>query len=358
MEEEAAMIRILSVVAALACATAVAATTAGAQELPRTNVKIVGENSTIINSSKLEMPFWQETIPAASNGMVTGDLTPTDQMGIDNAATLRLLKLGAMDFGTTDLSRLAADDPRFEGCDLAGIALTVDKVREACNAYRPVLDRLMRENWNAKLLFLGIAQPQVFWCKPTVQTLADLEGKKIRVFNKTMIDFVEAAGGTGISMAFPEVIPALQRGVIDCAVTGTLSGNTSGWPEVTTNIYPMSLGWAVRFTAVNLNSWERFDPKVRQFFEEQFAAHEDRGWELMAQAVEDAENCNTGRDPCTLGKKANLVVQPIRPEDLAEYEKLMETVVLRNFAQRCGDACTKEWNDTVGKALELTAAPG
>jgi TRAP-type transport system periplasmic protein len=350
------MIRTLSVVLAIAGATAVAAIAAGAADLPRTNVKIVGEDSTIINSTKLEMPFWHDTIPKASNGMVTGDLTPTDQLGIDNATVLRLLKLGAMDFGTTDLSRLAADDPRFEGCDLAGIALTVQQVRDACNAYRPVLDRLMQENWNAKLLFLSIAQQQVFWCKPPVTTLADLKGKKVRVFNKTMIDFVEAAGATGISMAFPEVIPALQRGVIDCAVTGTLSGNTSGWPEVTTNIYPMSLGWAVRFTAVNLDSWKRFDPKVRTFFEQQFAALEDQGWKLMQQAVVDAENCNAGKDPCTLGKKAHLVVQQIKPADLAEYERLTETVVLHNFANRCGDACTKEWNATVGKVLKMTAA--
>jgi hypothetical protein len=30
-------------------------------------------------------------------------------------------------------------------------------------------------------------------------------------------------------MPFAEVVPALQRGVVDCAVTGTLSGNTAGW---------------------------------------------------------------------------------------------------------------------------------
>ena len=113
-----------------------------------------------------------------------------------------MLKLGGMDFGTTDLSRLAADDPRFEGCDLAGLALTVDKVRAACNAYRPVFERLLEQNWNAKLLYIGIAQQQVFWCRSPIASLADFRGKKVRVFSKTMIDFLNGVGATGTAWPF------------------------------------------------------------------------------------------------------------------------------------------------------------
>lgn len=331
------------------------ASSAQAQSLPRTQIKGVGENSSIIHSSKLELPLWRETIPQASGGMVTGDVLPADQLGLDNAAVLRLLKQGGMDFGTTDISRLAADDPRFEGCDLAGIALDIKSVRTACNAYRPVIDRLMQQNWNSRLLYIGIAQQQVFWCKPTINTLADLKGKKVRVFNKTMIDLLGGVGATGVSMPFPEVVPGLQLGVIDCGVTGTLSGNTGGWPEVTTNIYPLSLGWAVRFTAVNLDSWKKFDPKVQAFFVEQFAKYEEKVWAMMIDAAAEAANCNTGKDPCTLGKKAKLTIQPIQPADMGRYRQIIETAVLPNFAKRCGAACTKEWNDTVGKALGLVA---
>jgi TRAP-type transport system periplasmic protein len=338
------------VVGAIAFASA-----AQAQSLPRTHVKGVGETSAIINATKLEMPLWRETIPQASGGMVTGDVLPFDQLGLDNAAVLRLLKQGGMDFGTTDISRLAADDPRFEGCDLAGVALDIKSVRAACNAYRPILDRLMQQNWNARLLYVGIAQQQVFWCKPSINALADLKGKKVRVFNKTMIDLLGGVGATGISMPFPEVVPALQLGVIDCAVTGSLSGNTGGWPEVTTNIYPLSLGWAVRFTAVNLDSWKKFDPRVQAFFIDQFAKYEDKVWATMAEASADAENCNAGKDPCTLGKKAKLAIRQIQPADQARYKQIIETAVLPNFAKRCGAACTAEWNATVGKALGMVA---
>ena len=158
-------------------------------------------------------------------------------------------------------------------------------------------------------------------------------------------------------MPFPEVVPALQLGVIDCGVTGTLSGNTGGWPEVTTNIYPLPLGWAVRFTAVNLDSWKRFDPKVQQFFIEQFAKFEDKVWATMAQGAADAQNCNVGKDPCTLGKKAKLTMATIQPADMERYRQIIDGAVLPNFAKRCGPACTEEWNATVGKALGMVAKP-
>ena len=314
----------------LAAAAIGFAAVAQGQSLPRTQVKGVGELSAIINSSKLELPFWRDTIPQASGGMVTGDIVPFDQLGLDNAAVLRLLKQGGMDFGTTDLSRLAADDPRFEGCDLAGIALDIDKVRAACNAYRPVLDRLMQQNWNARLMYIGLAQQQVFWCKPTISTLADLKGKKVRVFNKTMIDFLGGVGATGVSMPFPEVIPSLQLGVIDCAVTGTLSGNTGGWPEVTTNIYPLSLGWAVRFTAVNLDSWKRSTRGCSSSSSISSRSSRTRCGRRWPKAA-DATPASNPAD----GKTAKLTIVPVKQEDMSEH-KQVEGAVLANWAQRCG----------------------
>lgn len=342
----------------LTLTTAVAGLIAGvahAQDLPRTHLKGIGETSTVIHSSMLEQPFWRETIPQASNGMITGDILPFDQAGIDNAAILRLLKLGGMDIGTTDLSRLAADDPRFEGCDLAGLTLSIDDVRTACNAYRPVLDRLLQENWNAKLLYLGIAQQQVFWCRVPVGGLADLSGKKVRVYNKTIVDFLDGIGATGVSIPFPEVVPSLQTGVIDCGVTGTLNGNTAGWGEVTTHQYLASLGWGVRFTAINLDTWNRLDPAVQNFLVEQYAGYEDKVWATMREAATDAERCNSGQEPCELGKPAKLTLVPVSEAELPEIKRVIDESVLKNWAARCGAECTEEWNATVGQALGLTA---
>lgn len=326
-----------------------------AQDLPKTQFKVVGLNGPTVASMVDEVPFWRETIPKASNGAITADVTPLDQAGIDDKTMLRLLRLGVMDFAGMDISKMAGDDPRFEGCDLAGLTLDVDKARAACDAWRAVIDRQMQKNWNAKLLAFGGNPPQVFWCRTVVGGIADLKGKKIRVFNNTMRDFLGGIGATAVSMAFAEVVPALNNGVVDCGVTGSLSGNTAGWPEVTKSLYPMSLGWSINVLAVNLGTWQRLDPRVQAFMLEQVKAYEDKMWATLKKASGEADNCNTNKQPCTMGKLANITIVPVKPSEAEIHKKLVEGAVLAGWAKRCGKECVAEWNGTVGKALGLTA---
>ncbi len=328
---------------------------ARAEDLPKEHFKVIGMNSPTVGSFMDEIPFWRKTIPEASHGAITADITPIDQMGIDDKTMLRMLKLGVMDFGSMDISKMAGDDPHFEGCDLAGLALTPDKARAACDAWRGALDQQMQKNWNTKLLAIGGNPPQVFWCRAPVSGLDDLKGRKIRVFNNTMRDFMQGIGAASISMSFAEVVPALNNGVVDCAVTGTLSGNTAGWPEVTKTIYPLSLGWSINVMAVNLSVWNKLPPNVQSFILEQSKAYEDKMWVTIRAATEQAENCNFGKQPCTMGKMAHMTLSPISAADQARYKKLVEGAVLQNWAKRCGTACAKQWNETVGKVLGLQA---
>src|SRR2546430_3192845 len=211
----------------------VIASGAAAQDLPKNQFKVIGLNSPTPVSIYDEVPFWRKTIVEASKGAITADITPLDQMGIDDKTMLRLLKLGVMDFAAMDISKMAGDDPRFEACDLAGLTLDPDKARAACNAYRAVIDRQMQKNWGAKLLAFGGNTPQVFWCRDVISGLDGFKGKKIRVFNNTMRDFLGGIGATAVSMAFAEGGPALNNGGGDCGGSGPPPRNTPGRDEGT-----------------------------------------------------------------------------------------------------------------------------
>jgi TRAP-type transport system periplasmic protein len=329
--------------------------TAAAQELPPTHLKVLVPESTTPMFRELESPFWTETVPQASDGLVTADVLAIDQMGIADTAVLRLLKLGMFDMATIAISKMAGDDPRFEGCDLAGISLDIDTARKACDAYRAVLDRLIQENWNAKVLMINPAPPQVIWCKPEIGGLADLEGKKVRVLNKSMADLLDGVGAEPININFAEVVPALQQGVVDCAVTGSLTGNTAGWPEVTDYLYPLYMGWAVTVHAANLDSWNRLDPTLQAFLLEQYAAFEDRYWETMRLGMTEADKCNFGDAACQMGKVADMVLVPVTEEDQALRKDVMERTVLKEWVARAGADAAAEWNETVGRVVGMVA---
>ena len=78
------------------CLSVALTTIVVAQDLPKTNVKVIGLNSPTPVSIYDELPFWRKTIPEASKGAITADITPLDQMGIDDKTMLRLLKLGVI----------------------------------------------------------------------------------------------------------------------------------------------------------------------------------------------------------------------------------------------------------------------
>ena len=124
-----------------ACAGAILSTAAIAQDLPKNQFKVIGLNRPTPVSIYDEVPFWRKTITEVSKGAITADITPLDQMGIDDKTMLRLLKLGVMDFAGMDISKMAGDDPRFEACDLAGLTLDPDKraqgLRRLSRRHRP-----------------------------------------------------------------------------------------------------------------------------------------------------------------------------------------------------------------------------
>jgi hypothetical protein len=68
-------------VAVSLCLSAVLSTAAAAQDLPKTQVKVIGLNSPTPVSIYDELPFWRKTISEASKGAITADITPLDQMG-------------------------------------------------------------------------------------------------------------------------------------------------------------------------------------------------------------------------------------------------------------------------------------
>jgi TRAP-type transport system periplasmic protein len=338
-----------------AAAVAMVTSVAIAADLPKTHVTGVGLNKNTVASFIDEVPFWAKAIPAASGGKVTATFAPMDVMGVKGHQVMRMTKLGVVDFGSSDVSKMAGDDPIFEGCDLAGLALDIKTARAACTAWLPTMSRAASKLFNIKMLGVGVNPPQVIWCGKKIDGLADLKGKKVRVFNKTMTDFMQAIGASAVSMPFAEVVPALQRGVVDCAVTGTLSGNTAGWPEVATHQLQVFMGWSINYQSVNLKSWKRFSPDLQKFFVDQFAKLEDKMWETGDAAVTDGDNCNFGTGKCDRGKPAKpaLVNVPVTAADKALHKQLMQDVVLVQWGKRCGKACAAEWNGTVGKVVGM-----
>lgn len=333
-------------------------TAASAQELPKTHLKVVGAWGNLTQYKNFEQPFWSKEITDKSNGAITAEITPFNEMGLKGAEIFRLMRLGVLDFGSTVLGYVAADDARNEAVDLAGLSPDAATARKVSDAYKPVYDKFYRERFGVQVLGIWPYSAQVLFCNGEIKGLADLKGKKVRTGNRTLAEFVEALGGTGVTMAFSEVVPALQNKVVDCAITGTLSGNSAKWHEVSTHIYALPLGWSHVMHGVNVKTWEKLSPQVRAFLQKEIAGLEDRIWKAAAEETQQGYDCNAGKDSCTMGTKAKMTIVPVSEADKALLQKALADTVLPKWAARCPGDCVPAWNETIGKAVGITAKGG
>ncbi|SLN75646.1 TRAP transporter substrate-binding protein [Oceanibacterium hippocampi] len=334
---------------------AAAANPVGAEELQRLQLKVIGGWTNVAMTTALEQPFWEKRLPEMSGGKITADFNSLDTLGLKGNETLRLLSLKIADVVTGPVSFVAGDFKLYDGLDLSGAILDIGTMRKAANAYRPVIEKNMQENFKAHLLMMWPSPPQVLFCKGEIKGVADLAGKKIRTFNQTLSDFVEAVGGTPVNISFAEVVPALQRGTADCGITGTGSGNTAKWWEVTDHLYPLVLGWAPWFSAMNNDTWNSLDEPTKAFLTDAFAKLEDDLWALVDDIATEAVNCNIGVGECKTGIKANMKLVEVSEADRALLAGMVTETILPRWAERCGEACAADWNATVGKTLGFEA---
>ncbi len=341
---------------ALACAALVPLSAALAP-LPapaaETTLKALGYTSNLY-LWPMEEKFYAE-LPAATGDLVAIEAVPHDLASLKGPEVLSMLQDGTLQIAAQNISYMAGEDPRFEALDLAGVTLTAEEARKATEAYKPVLSSVMEEKFNTHLLGLAPMPSQIFWCREAIGGLNDLAGKKIRVFNSTLSDFVEGAGGTTVTIPFVEVIPAMQRGVADCAVTGTASGNSANWFEVTDYLYPMNVGWSMVFWAANKATWDGLSPEAQAALTEQYGKLEDMAWAEQVKRDADAISCSTG-GACEFGKPAKMTLVPVSEADMEKHASIIKDFVLPNWSKRCGEACTAEWYATVGAAIGLEPA--
>lgn len=343
----------------LAASTLLAAGSAMAQEkvadLPKTQLQVVGGLSNLTAYQNTEQPFWTKTVPELSNGQVTASIKGFNEMGLKGPEIMRLISQGVVPIGTATIAYFASDNAINEAIDLAGIAPSVEVAREITDAFQPVYQKFYGQN-GIKVLGFSTYPAQVLFCNAKIEGLKDIKGKKVRTSSRTTAEFVEALGGTAVTIPFGEVVPALQNGVVDCAITGSMSGYSAKWYEVSTHLVKLPINWNQQIHAANMNYWNKLDPKVQAFLEKNIKGMTDAIWEAAAKETQEGYDCNTGAAACTRDVKGKMTLVEPTDADRALLKKAAAEVVVPKWAARCSAECVQDFNETIGKKLGITAS--
>jgi TRAP-type C4-dicarboxylate transport system substrate-binding protein len=166
--------------------------------------------------------FYKEALEKASNGRIEVGIYPRSELGpiprmIDG------LQLGTIEAYIGPADFFVGVDPRF------GVFSAPILFKNNDHASATVLDPVI----NQQILDLGIPKGLVgigtfglgasnYAAKSPILRLADFAGKKLRV-NATAMEREKMSrlGATAVPMPLNEVLPSLQRGVIDGTMSGT-----------------------------------------------------------------------------------------------------------------------------------------
>jgi TRAP-type transport system periplasmic protein len=309
--------------------------------------------------TRVDQPMLRDGVKTKSNGAIEVKLSAWPEMSLTGPEVLRLVRAGQVDIGGSPLSTVSGDVPFLDGVDLAGLHPDIDVARRTANALVPQANKEL-ERFGSRIIAVYPFPAQVIFCRQQVASLADLKGRKVRTFGASLNDFVSAVGGQAVSIGFPEVYSALERGVADCAVTGTGSGNAAKWYEVTHYIYNLPVGWAVAGYFVNVRWWGGIDQPTRDLITEIMKEVENAQWKLGAEATQDGLDCNAGKaESCkihTLVKERPMVVVEATAEDKVTLKKIVETAILPGWVKRCGARCGDIYNEIVAPITGLRYA--
>lgn len=224
-----------------------------------------------------------ERIKSATQGQVEIILNDSLVKGTQLAQSVRD---GRVQLSTILAGYYSATNPEFGLAQLPGLMNNVDEFKSVFyGLWRADMNRIFAEKYNSRVLMWGLFAPQNLISIKPIKTAADFAGKKIRVHNIETATLVASLGAKPTPMPASEVLPSLQRGIIDGVFTSsawaygqafyTVAKHVTLWPTSTILPFPI---------VINNDVWEKLSKEnqdaimaaSRQLEEESFANYVDK----------------------------------------------------------------------------------
>src|SRR5580658_8651915 len=212
--------RAVGVAGASALALALALTFGAAQAQDKTFVMKV-TLPTINDAPHQFAKDFAAMVEKDSGGRIKGEVYPASQLG-SIPRQIEGTQFGAIQIATTPPEFFVGVDERFEVLAAPGLAESIEHGQRIASDPQ-VLKLMMKLGADKGLHGAGLmmAQPTCVISKTPLRHLADFKGKKLRIFASQFQSVAfERLGVTPVAMSLGDVLPAIQQGAIDGAVTG------------------------------------------------------------------------------------------------------------------------------------------
>lgn len=232
----------------------------------------------------------------------------------------RAVRTGQVQMGEIFIGIMGNTHPVFKHDNIPFLATNYDDAEKLWNAAKPELQKQLDKE--GMTLLYAVAWPaQSLYSKEPVNSLADLEGTRMRAYSPSTSRLADLMGTTPTTIQVPEIPQAFSAGIIDAMITSPSTGaNGQSWDYV--KHYTDIQAWIPKnMVVVNTRSFKRLDEGTQKIILDAAATAEKDGWQIVREQAK--------KDTDTLAAAGMVVTQP--------SETLMAELV------KIGETMTAEW---------------
>ncbi|MBU2965371.1 TRAP transporter substrate-binding protein [Amphritea sp. 2_MG-2023] len=229
----------------------------------------------------------------------------------------RAVKTGQVQLGEVFIGIMGNTHPVFKHDNIPFLATSFDSAEKLWKAAKPEVEKQL--NKEGMMLLYTVAWPaQSLYTKAPVNSLADLEGLKMRAYSPSTSRLADLMNTSPTTVQVPEIPQAFSTGIIDAMITSPSTGvNGQAWDYL--SHYTDIRAWIPKnIVVVNKRAFKRLDKATQAVILAAAANAEAKGWlGVRAKAEEDTK---------TLADNGIVVTEP-SAELMSELNKIGATMI-------------------------------
>ena len=224
------------------------------------------------NYSETEDIGFAERVNRRTNGQVVFEISSFPELGIAGPDTMRLVEDGTLDSAQIYSGYVGGDFPVMDMSNLWGLYPSQEAQLQVIDAIQPRMQEVTEENNGVQIAYMMTASNYIF-SQREIRSLSDLEGMKARSHSSVLSDLMSGMGADPQFIAFADVYPALERGVIDGAISCGSCGHGLRWYEVADYLVGPIVSVGHSWFTINKGRWDQMPQDLQNIVLEEGARH-------------------------------------------------------------------------------------
>lgn len=229
-----------------------------------------------------------EDVTKATGGRLAITLYAAGEMPFKVNEVLRAVATDQVQMGDMGISTVPGELPGLQVLDLPFICGDYTAFYSALKDVAPIISQRMTEKFGVTPLINWTMPAQNLWLRDNIKTMDDLKGRKVRIYSRLHQQMLDNFGAVGVSLSGAEITGALDRGVVDGAITAAIPALDWKFPELAKHGYMLGLQFAHEMLVVNVGQLNALPADIRGILLAKAKEWEPKFKEMVSEAEQKA----------------------------------------------------------------------